>query len=883
MNGQSRYHFFQILTLLPMKSFLTGIMALMLFLSSPVVHANWWNPVFNITIETSTNGEDADEPTGPEIFLGFPVVWTYTVTNTGIATLHDIVVYDGELLEHSHDDDDSKERNHEGSSDGSHKKPHIHGNIVCKIEKLKRNESRTCTLEGTAVLGQYQTTGTAVVRGDNWWKRVRDEDKSHYIGTLGNPSIDLEKSTQGQDADIAPGPEIPVGDSVEWTFAVTNTGDVDLTNVVVTDEQVQPSPTAATTVCQIPLLSIGQSQNCTVTGTAIEGQYQNLGIVNAQGLGDSVVTDQDASHYTGDAANGLASLPAAVPSSGDAPLAVTFTPNSTTQNAIIRYEWDFEGDGTYDRSETVGRDQSFTYNTPGSYNATLRVTENTGEQATGTVLITVNNQPPVVSANASPSNGQIPLTVTFSATATDSDGIAQFEWDYDGDGTFDETTPTGTASNIYQTEGSFQANVRVTDTLGAATTLAIPTLEVNALPVGSPSVSLAVSATTGNAPLNVTLTATATDPDNGTIDQYEWDLDGDGTYDQTTTVASLSHSYTAVGTFYPRVRVTDSAGQTAVDANKVFVVPQVSLNRDLDTIDPLNGETTTISTTLGGDTEVSVIIEGRSGELIRTLVPFTMRVAGNYDDVWDGNNDAASVVTEGDYRAILLYRVDGVVNRLDLALTTGGQQSNPPRSRIPSSFSPLAGDPLDITFTLNQASEVTAFMGLFRVNTRLVTFMQRLPLGRGTHLITWNGENSDGQLIEPPPGDQFLFGIFAYTLPDNAIYVRSGVHVSSVSAIPSVFQPTQINPDGTPALSQIQLDLNRAGDVKLVINDTVTGASVAEFIHTNIVAGTNTITWDGRDNNGNFVAPGTYRLGVAGVDETGYQSITVYVLQRIFY
>lgn len=861
MNGQQRYnpchrgvnHCF--------KLRLGVAITLLCLLIAPVAQASWWNSAFDVTIETTTNGYDADSPTGPEILLGSPITWTYTVTNTGRKTLRHVDVY-----------------NFIPNSWWFGKRTK-----VCTLKSLKKGESQHCTLEGTALQGQYRNTGIAVAYDKYWWQWDRDTDKSHYLGTLGNPAIDLEKTTQGQDADTIPGPELNVDEVVNWVFTVTNTGDVNLSNVIVTDEQVQPSTAPATTVCEVSILPVGQSQMCTTSGTAIEGQYQNLGKVSAQGLGDNVVNDQDTSHYTGIVSNALSALPTAVPTSGDAPLTVTFTPNATTNNAIIRYEWDFEGDGTFDRSETVGRDQTFTYNTPGNYNATLRVTDNTGEQATSTVVISVNNEPPEISITLNPSNGQIPLTVNFVATATDSDGIAQFEWDYDGDGTFDETTTTGTTSNTYNTEGSFQARLRVTDNLGAATTLTIPTLEVNALAAGSPTVALAASPAQGNPPLAVNLSATATDPDGGTVDQYEWDVDGDGTYDQTTTVATLQTTYNGIGTFYPRVRVTDSAGQQAEDVAQVFVEPQLSLSVNIDTIDPLISETAIITTTLGGDTEMSVVIEGRNGQQVRTLVPFGTRIAGSYDDIWDGTNEVGEIVSEGDYRAILLYRLDGVVERLDLALTTGGAQSSPPRSGIPSSFSPLAGDPLDITFTLSRASEVTAFIGLFNVNTRLVTFLQRQPLGRGSHVVTWNGENSDGQLIEAPQGDRFLFGIFAYTLPDNAIYVRSGVHVSSVSASPSIFQPTQLTADGSPNVSSIQVELNRAGDIKLTINDTESGATVAEFDYTGLVEGSNTITWNGRDNDGNYVAPGTYRLGVSGIDTTGYESLTVYALQRVFY
>ncbi len=65
--------------------------------------------------------------------------------------------------------------------------------------------------------------------------------------------------------------------------------------------------------------------------------------------------------------------------------------------------------------------------------------------------------------------------------------------------------------------------------------------------------------------------------------------------------------------------------------------------------------------------------------------------------------------------------VNSAVNRYDLSLTTGGGQYNPPRSRIPSNFAPYASKPLEITFTLSRASEVTSFMGRFNVSAYLRT------------------------------------------------------------------------------------------------------------------------------------------------------------------
>jgi uncharacterized repeat protein (TIGR01451 family) len=112
-------------------------------------------------------------------------------------------------------------------------------------------------------------------------------------------SVELVKSTNGEDANEAPGPKILVGQTVTWTYRVTNTGTVALTGLTVTDDQL-PSVT-----CPLAALAPGASMTCTVTGVAELGPYQNLGIVTGTwSLPTSTppsgtVTDTDLSHYLG--------------------------------------------------------------------------------------------------------------------------------------------------------------------------------------------------------------------------------------------------------------------------------------------------------------------------------------------------------------------------------------------------------------------------------------------------------------------------------------------------------------------------------------------------------------------------------------------------------
>jgi hypothetical protein len=112
-----------------------------------------------------------------------------------------------------------------------------------------------------------------------------------------SPGIDIKKYTNGLNADLPPGPEIPAGDEVTWDYVVANTGDTVLTDVAVTDDKGVPVTCPATT------LEIGASMICSATGIATEGQYENTGTVEAvyaeSPESNIVVTDSDISHYLG--------------------------------------------------------------------------------------------------------------------------------------------------------------------------------------------------------------------------------------------------------------------------------------------------------------------------------------------------------------------------------------------------------------------------------------------------------------------------------------------------------------------------------------------------------------------------------------------------------
>jgi hypothetical protein len=231
-----------------------------------------------INIEKYTNGVDADLPTGPFVPVGGAVTWTYVVTNTGNVPLSNINVID----------------NRTGVA------PFYVSGDTNSDNVLQVGEVWTYQATGIAVAGQYANIGIVVgtpPSGPN----VTDSDPSHYFGIIPEETlINIEKYTNGVDADLPTGPQILVGGSVTWTYVVTNPNTIPLYNIVVTDNQTGVTPAYISgDLNGDNILQPGEAWTYRANGTAVAGQYANIGSTNGATVNGKVVTDSDPSHYFG--------------------------------------------------------------------------------------------------------------------------------------------------------------------------------------------------------------------------------------------------------------------------------------------------------------------------------------------------------------------------------------------------------------------------------------------------------------------------------------------------------------------------------------------------------------------------------------------------------
>ena len=161
----------------------------------------------------------------------------------------------------------------------------------------------------------------------------------------------------------------------------------------------------------------------------------------------------------------------ASPTSGDAPLQVNFTgSNSTDDNGIVSYSWDFGDGGTSNAA-----DPSYTYSSDGIFTATLTVTDGVGLTDSDSVVITVDaptgNQPPNAVASANPVSGDAPLQVNFTGSnSTDDTAVVSYSWDFGDGGSSTMADPQYT----YNTLGGYTATLTVTDGEGLTDTATVP-------------------------------------------------------------------------------------------------------------------------------------------------------------------------------------------------------------------------------------------------------------------------------------------------------------------------------------------------------------------------------------------------------------------------
>ncbi len=158
---------------------------------------------------------------------------------------------------------------------------------------------------------------------------------------IGTPSLNLETHTNGQDLDTIPEAiDLVVGDTVTFSYLVTNTGALDLDLVNVWDDDLG-------TVCVINQMAPGATHVCQASKTVTTGLWSAQGFVSGQPVDDAGVA------YAGDSG-----VPAWVHAQDDSFHIGVGQPGIDIEKYVNGNDVDTEGEAA---ALTVGDEVTWTY------------------------------------------------------------------------------------------------------------------------------------------------------------------------------------------------------------------------------------------------------------------------------------------------------------------------------------------------------------------------------------------------------------------------------------------------------------------------------------------------------------------------------------------
>ena len=270
--------------------------------------------------------------------------------------------------------------------------------VTCAIGQLKPTESATITVTG-ALTGTAAVKNTASVTGNEPDPKPANNTASATVQM--KPSLKLVKSA-------SPTKVTKAGQVVTYTFAVTNTGNVTVSNLAILEGSFSGTGTMSTPTCPTPTLAVGKSEDCTATYTVTAADMTAKSITNtatAQG------NTPDGGLVDSPPANAKVTVVPPVPPRPSLKLTKTASPTKVSKpGQVVNYKFTVTNNGNVTLKNIGIKEGSFSgtgsMSTPSCPAATLAVGKS--EVCTATYKVTAADVKAKVITNSATATGQAP-------------------------------------------------------------------------------------------------------------------------------------------------------------------------------------------------------------------------------------------------------------------------------------------------------------------------------------------------------------------------------------------------------------------------------------------------------------------------------------------
>lgn len=322
----------------------------------------------------------------------------------------------------------------------------------------------------------------------------------------------------------------------------------------------------------------------------------------------------------------------------------------------------------------------------------------------------------------------------------------------------------------------------------------------------------------------------------------------------------------------------ESIGFKTSAAPELPVISDSSANPNPFTPDAAGSSSVVVSYSLSKEANVTVSILDSSNATVKVLEEGIEKSAGINSVSWNGYDASGVPVKEGLYT----YRIEAVdefgrpSNTTTGSITVDSNSIIKSASDTPDPFSPTGLNYSVITFELSETARVS--IKLYDQSHNVVNNLVESTFDKGGCQYKWDGKDQLGSLVA---GGTYTYIIDATgTVSGHNSQVSGTITVQLpetdkvlpvISAVSD--SPDPFGADGT-AVSTIKYTISKDSHVTIKIYDSANN-TVKTLKDGDMTAGTASVTWDGKYDNGTIISDGTYKYIIEAVDSAGNKAVSI--------
>jgi len=459
-------------------------------------------------------------------------------------------------------------------------------------------------------------------------------------------------------------------------------------------------------------------------------------------------------------------------------------------------------------------------------------------------------------------------------------------------------------SGVVQPEGSY--NFELVDADGVNVPLAtVPaTIDLTAptAAITAPTDGQTVSNVRQNGSTDVVITGSASDAhfESWKIERVAQDTANIATGTAAVTSATFTtwHSDTALnGPYTLRLTALDAAGNSTI-VNVAVTNANFSASQNVYQLNAATGGSVSYTSIIPFPlTETITIKSAAGGNVVRILVN-TQRAQGTYTDTWDGRNDTGQLVADGAYQYFATAAETGSMTWDQSAQYTGTTSTQLPYPKCRNSsgglvpcddssinFDPYANMPLRINYCVGGGdppscsgsgsipSLVVAKVAWFPETGTTCTEQECIAneyQASGLHEILWYGMSAGTTYIAGAPNLTIIRRNDLWPKNLTLVYGTAPV-VTSLAMSAPIFDPATPTTmtDGLNVTLAVTTVLSRPFVLTARFRNTTSNSVLRLITLPSQPAGQVVLHWNGRADNGEWVAPDLYEILITLTDSAG--------------